>query len=395
MSRRDPHGAVVSWVDRPPAAGPLEGLRVAVKDVIAVRGVPRLCGAANLVDRSPQDADAWCVARLADAGAHIVATTSTPPFAYGVTTPGTTNPVAPHRTVGGSSGGSAAAVAAGLVDAALGTDTAGSVRIPAACCGVVGLKTTQGSIERTGVHPLAPTLDTVGVLARDVDTLRLVTAPLVAAPPPEPRAGPLRVGVLDEVTALPMAHDVRQAWSAASAALADAGASVASVTIPTFHDSHAARGRILAAEALRVLDPIVAGRRGAPAALRAALERARDLPTDDVLAARRTGAHLRDRLVGLFGTVDVLVLPVFACLVPSRDAVEVDVAGHTERVTSALTRLTGPWNLAGVPAGVVPIGPDSDGAPLAVQIVARWHAERTILDVLALFERAGDLSAQR
>jgi hypothetical protein len=117
------------------------------------------------------DADASCVQRLRAAGARIVGMTRTDAGGFGVSTPEVENPIAPGRTVGGSSGGSAAAVAAGLADAALGTDTGGSVRIPAACTGLIGLKPTRGRIATDGLWPLAPSLDHVGVIGRDLDTI--------------------------------------------------------------------------------------------------------------------------------------------------------------------------------------------------------------------------------
>src|SRR5688500_8905041 len=136
-------GAVVAQVNVAPTGdGPLRGLRAAVKDLIAIAGEPRECGARGIVDPAPQPSHATVVARLLAGGATVVARTATHQLAYGIVTPQTRNPVAPDRIAGGSSGGTAAALAAGLVDIGLGSDTGGSIRIPAACCGVVGLKTT-------------------------------------------------------------------------------------------------------------------------------------------------------------------------------------------------------------------------------------------------------------
>ena len=165
----DRFGAFVAIApDAAAGPGPLSALRVAVKDNIAVRGLPFTAGHPLFADRIAQE-DAWAVRRLREAGARIVGVTRTDAGGFGVTTPEVENPAAPGRTVGGSSGGSAAAVAAGLADVALGTDTGGSVRIPAACTGLIGFKPTRGRISNDGVWPLSPSFDHVGVIGRDLD----------------------------------------------------------------------------------------------------------------------------------------------------------------------------------------------------------------------------------
>jgi aspartyl-tRNA(Asn)/glutamyl-tRNA(Gln) amidotransferase subunit A len=383
----DPYHSVVTWIDRPVEPGPLNGLRVGVKDVIAVAGVPRLCGAPALVDPTPQQRDAEVVRRLAAAGAHLVATTSCHQLSFGVTTPGTLNPRAPGRTAGGSSGGAGAALAAGIVDGAVGTDTAGSVRIPAACCGVVGLKTTEGLVSRDGVDPLAPSFDTVGPMARDVATTARLLDAMTDAPvvPEVPR--PLRVGVIEQAQRSRVHPDARAVWDEVVGLLAGAGARIERVAIPMLDEAHPALGRIIAAEGY-------AGHGWAyherPDALvpdvRQRLAAGERLSHEKLLAARRTAALLRDRLTGVFAQVDVLVLPVLPCRIPLADADEVDVGGEMESVASALTRLVGPANLAGVPAGAVPCGLDADGAPVGMQVMGPWSGEAAVLGVMALIE---------
>ncbi len=171
---------------------PLLGVPLAVKDLIDVRGVPTTAGSRVLDGNvAPRDAPAW--ARLRRAGAVLLGKANTHEFAYGGTTDPTRNPWALDRIVGGSSGGPGAAVAAGLCAAALGTDTAGSVRIPASLCGVYGFKPTNGAISTAGVIPLAPTLDVVGPLARTVEDIELLFGALARASmptrpaPPRPR----------------------------------------------------------------------------------------------------------------------------------------------------------------------------------------------------------------
>lgn len=394
----DDFGAIVRWIDRPVTAGTLNGLRVGVKDLLAVAGVPRLCGAGGIIDDRPQDADAAAVARVADAGAAIVATTTTHQLGFGVTTPSTANPRAPGRIAGGSSGGAAAALAAGLIDGAVATDSAGSVRIPAACCGVVGFKPRDGHVPRDGLAALASSFDTVGPMARDIATVVALHRALTRSRPSgsaagarEKTAGPprtrLRVGVVTEVRDAAMDVSVRQTWDAVLDLLAGAGASVVEVSVPLWDQAHPAHGRILAAEALAehaqlldragdLLDPDV----------RAGLEAARRLPPERVLEARRTAAIFRDRLQGVFAAADVLVLPTLPCEVPAVGAERVTVDGEDERLVSALTRLTDPWNLAGVPAGSVPAGRDASGAPIGVQVVGPWQADVKVLATMGEVE---------
>ena len=383
----DPYGSVVTWIDRPVQQGPLNGLRVGVKDVIAVAGVPRLCGAAGLVDPRPQEHDAEAVARIAAAGGHLVATTAAHQFSFGVTTPSTINPRAPDRTAGGSSGGAAAALAAGIIDAAVGTDTAGSVRIPAACCGVVGLKTTEGVVSRQGVEPLAPSFDSVGPMARDSATARrLLEAMTGEAVAPEP-AQRLRVGYVTEAADAPVHPEVRDVWRRMLDELRGAGHRLTDVSIPLLHEAHPALGRIIAAEGFARHGHHLRER---PEALlpdvRQRLEAGQRMTQEKLLAARRTAALLRDRLTGVFRTVDVLVLPVLPCRVPAAATEVVDVGEATERVDSALTRLTGPWNLAGVCAGAVPCARDTGGAPIALQVVGAWRSEAMVLTAMELLE---------
>ena len=384
----DPYGAVVTWVDRAPGpGGPLAGLRVGVKDLIAVEGVPRLCGAPDVVDATPQLADAEAVRRLVDAGAQIVATLATHEFGWGVITPGTANPRARGRIAGGSSGGSAAALAAGIVDGALGTDTAGSIRIPAACCGVVGLKPTEGLVPRDGVQPLAPSLDTVGPMARDVATVAALHSALVRTPVKPMADGRIRIGVVTEVRDMPMHDEVRGAWETTLAALRSAGARLTEVEVPLFDAARPAFGRIIAAEEHQTHRGTIVRHRDrlTPEAQRAFSDEPPD--NEKVLAARRTAALLRDWMGGVFDAVDALVLPVMPCLVPEVGAGEVGVGRGTDRVGSALTRFNGPWNLAGVPAGALPVARDSGGAPIGMQVVGPWRNEACVLGVMQLIER--------
>jgi aspartyl-tRNA(Asn)/glutamyl-tRNA(Gln) amidotransferase subunit A len=383
----DRYRSVVTWIDRPVEPGPLQGLRVGVKDVIAVSGVPRLCGAPGLVDPAPQAQDADVVRRLAAAGANLVATTACHQLSFGVTTPGTVNPRAPEHIAGGSSGGAGAALAAGIIDGAVGTDTAGSVRIPAACCGVVGLKTTEGLVSREGVLPLAPSFDTVGPMARDTATVGRLLEAMTGTALQRPTSQRLRIGVLQEVVSSAIHPEVRAVWDRVMHDLRDAGHQILPASLPLLADAHPALGRIIAAEGLTRHGSALQDH---PEALlpdvRQRLEAGARVTQDKLLAARQTAALLRDRLSGVFTEVDVLVTPALPCRVPRVGEEHVAVGSGDEAVASALTRLVGPWNLAGNTAGVVPCDRDSDGAPIALQVVGPWRAESTVLAVMAIIE---------
>ena len=199
---QDAYNAVITWVEKPAdeRPGPLSGKTLLVKDLIDTEGLRTTYGSKIYADHVP-DRTAPAVQRLVDAGAVIVGKANLHEFAWGVTSQnpwyGTVkNPVHPGRTTGGSSGGNAAALAAGLCDLGLGTDTGCSIRLPSACCQTVGLKTRWGELPMEGVFPLCPTLDTVGPMARTVADVALMWSVLTEKLSPEPRLAGLTVGVL-------------------------------------------------------------------------------------------------------------------------------------------------------------------------------------------------------
>jgi len=197
----DRWNAVITEIDPGEALpGPLHGKRLLVKDLIDTAGIRTTYGSKIYADHVPKRT-APAVQRLVDAGAVVVGKANMHEFAWGVTSQnpwyGTVeNPRHPGKTTGGSSGGNAAALAAGLCDLGLGTDTGGSIRLPASCCGVVGLKSALGRIPTEGVYPLCPSFDTVGPMATTVEDVALMWAALTGAPVPEPRLDGLTVGLL-------------------------------------------------------------------------------------------------------------------------------------------------------------------------------------------------------
>jgi Asp-tRNA(Asn)/Glu-tRNA(Gln) amidotransferase A subunit family amidase len=240
LSPADPYNAVITWVDEPaePRQGPLAGKRLLVKDLIDTAGIRTTYGSRIYADHVPRRT-ASSVQRLVEAGAVVVGKANLHEFAWGVTSQnpwyGTVrNPAQPGRTTGGSSGGNAAALAAGLCDLGLGTDTGCSIRLPSACCGAVGLKPRWGSIHVDGVFPLCPTLDTVGPMASTVADVAAAWSVLTGRPVPEPRLAGLSVGVLTRPPSVGDGNrpDENLAVEAYVGRLAERGARCRPATIP-------------------------------------------------------------------------------------------------------------------------------------------------------------------
>ncbi len=357
------------------AAGP--GLRVAVKDLIDMAGMPTTAGSRVVAEAAvPAAADAACLAGLREAGSQIVGRTNLHELALGVTginpwfgTPA--NPLDASLAPGGSSSGSAVAVATEAATVAYGTDTGGSIRIPAACCGVCGLKTTWGRIPVAGVRPLAPSLDTVGPMAADVAGLILGMQLLepgfaVAAETGSPRVGRLRV------RAAPAVDDaVTEALRATSWEVTDldpgewltATRWTSTLLVAEAYQAnrdifHRAADRI-SPDVARRLD---AGRQVTPAALAAAAE-ARD--------------QWRARLAALFERVDLLVTPTLTILPPTLDRAD-------ELLES---RCTLPVNLAGVPALALPV-PARGPWPASIQLISASGTEERLLAAGTALEAA-------
>jgi amidase len=371
--------AMSTWIVR--ETGPGSGLRVAVKDLIDVAGLPTTAASRAVAERAePAAADAACLAGLRAAAArgeaHLAGKTNLHELAYGISginaafgTP--VNPLDPTRVPGGSSSGSAVAVGSGEADVAYGSDTGGSIRIPAACCGVAGLKTTWGRIPLTGVRPLAPSLDTVGPMARDVAGLIAGMALLepgftVSAASPR-TVGRLATGGDPAVEA------------AVDGALASAGWEIVPVTLPGLDSTLAAAMTVLDAEVwacnggLAVAAPDQIGRD----VLRR-LQAASEISPAAVAAARQEATRWRATLSSLWQQVQMLALPTLLGFPPTLENVR-DMARI--RGTAALV------NLAGVPALALPV---PTGGPLlaSVQLIGPAGSEEQLLAAGAVLEQA-------
>ena len=380
--------AVVTPVDENPGtSGPLAGWRIGVKDNVAVAGVRSTRASAFFADHVAAS-DAEVVTRLRGAGAGIVATLNMAEFALGVTSQnsvhgGVVNPWDPTRLPGGSSGGSGAAVAGGLVDAALGTDTGGSVRLPAAMCGVTGLRPSYGTVPEAGVFPCCPETDATGPLTRTARDAGLVTAVLTGRDPvaPVPRR-PDVVGIVER-SGVPVDAGVAARIGEATEVFADAGAGVREVTVPglgnvrddlyvvVYHDLAAFHAERLRDEPDRfqpdTLTRLRLGLDFTGADRAAALER---------LAAFRAGVD------ALLDDVEVQLTPTVPVDVP-RLGDDPDVVALTKRIGE----LTAPWAVHRGPTLQVPVGPHpGSGMPVGMQLTGPVGADDAVCGAGAWFQ---------
>jgi aspartyl-tRNA(Asn)/glutamyl-tRNA(Gln) amidotransferase subunit A len=366
------------------AGGPLHGQPVAVKDLVDMAGVVTAAGSPKLAaHRAAQDAE--IIRRLRAAGMVIVGKTRTHEFAYGVQTPGTVNPWDEARIAGGSSGGSAAAVAAGMVDYAIGTDTAGSIRIPAACCGVVGLKPTYGSVPATGVFPLSWSCDHVGPITAGVAEAGRLLEVLSGVPAPPPSSvtpATLRLGRLaGEELALvdPAVNDV---IDGCCARLEGEGARVDEVELP-LSAARSAVGTMVLPELASAHAPLLAetGEEGYSRHILNAIRRGQRMLATEYLGGRRYRDRFAALVEGLLAGRDALVLPTLPVVAPATDAREVELGdGSRASVRQALTALPGAFNCSGSPVVSIPVGL-VDGLPVGLSLVGRAGGDHELVRV--------------
>ena len=359
-----------AFVDHHPDAaggsGPLAGLRIAVKDNIAAAGLKWTAGLPLLADRIAAQ-DASCVAALRAAGAAIVGTTATDAAGFGMMTPGVTNPIAPDRSAGGSSGGSAAAVAAGLADIALGTDTAGSVRVPAACCGLYGLKPTAGAIPLDGITPLSATFDHVGIIAGDLERLAQTTHVLLPSPIAPPRL-PRRIGFSPERLAgchpaLRGAIERTLAWLRAN------GHAIIEIELPDPAPLAELHGTIVCDDARRYWQPHWPRDRHLFAdTARRSLAYSHTLAPEIIEEARARLPALRKAIDHAFAGVDAIIGPTIAVATPRLGARRARYRGAEVPVVYALLAETCPFNVSGHPALAAPLTWPHAGIPMSLQI---------------------------
>ncbi|HYY45956.1 MAG TPA: amidase [Candidatus Angelobacter sp.] len=376
----------------------LLGAPVAVKDLFQTRRVRTTAGSRILRNWVP-DADAAVIGRLRAAGAIIFGKTNLHEFAYGVTTANpwwgiARNPHDPGRSPGGSSGGSAIAVVTGMAAAALGSDTGGSIRIPAALCGCVGLKPTYGAIPLAGTIPLGWSLDHAGPLARTVDDAGLLFDVLSGTAQWRTMRGKgarvvrqMRVGVLRGGIVEPAEPAILRELARVARALRREGLAVRDIEIPEFDWTVVTQLVTLRAEATATHARWFRARpRDYGRDVRVRLQLGALVSGSDYLLAQRMRARIREALRQAFDRVDVLLLPTTPIAAPVIGTRTVRWSHRTEPVDGALVRLTAPFNLTGVPALSVPGRPGSDGLPIGVQVAGRWNDEARVLALGQLIE---------
>ncbi len=379
--------------------GPLHGVPVGIKDLVYTKGVRTTMASAFFEDHVPED-DAAIARRLREAGTVLLGKTNTHEFAYGPTGDRsffgpTRNPHDPARISGGSSGGSGAAVATGLCYGAIGSDTGGSIRIPAALCGVVGMKPTFGRVGKSGVFPLAWTLDHVGPMTRTVEDNALLLSALVGHDPQDPYsadrpaedfARDLERGLGGSAVGVPTAFYFEHVDREVEARVRESvevfrslGAVVREVDVPNVWETLHAQRLTLAAEAYAVheerlkSDPGRFDDQGLERLLQGG-----ELRAHRYANAQRRKLRSRREFEEVLGEVDVILspsVPIPATEIGQRQA---SINGHEEAVYSALTRLTGPTNMNGLPSLSVPCGTTASGLPVGLQLIGRPFDEATV-----------------
>lgn len=407
--------------------GPLHGIPVGIKELFDVAGAPVTYGSL-ILPGTPAPADAEVVRRLRDAGAVVVGMTRSHEFGWGITTQhaergSTGNPWDLDRVPGGSSGGSAAAVAAGMVPLALASDTGGSIRIPSAFCGVAGIKPTYGRIPKSGAVALAPSLDTPGYIAASVadllDALLATWGPdpgdpvsvIAGLPALRPEAASvvveqgaglsgLRVGYSPLLLALAAATDRLADYERALEYARTLGADVIEVDVPPAGDFRRAFAVIQMADAVTVhrdvLGTYPAQADGYGPDVRSRLEAAGQLDVSALLGAVADARRLHAGLLAGLAVADVLLTPVSTIAPPRRADPDTAVVG-SERIPlrEAIMGFTTPQNLTGLPTVTAPFGLSADGLPVGVQVTAARGAELLALRVAATIEVLPELPTTR
>ncbi len=387
--------------------GPLHGIPVALKDNFFTKGVRTTDGSKLFADHVP-DYDSAVAEKLHEAGAVVIGKTGLHELAYGVTSNNAhfgaiCNPHDPRCIPGGSSGGSGAAVESGMVFMAMGSDTGGSIRIPAAYCGTVGLKPTFGRVSRYGMFPLGYSLDHAGPLTRTcrdaVETLNAISGYDPRDPSSSTRSAEnvrleeplylkdLKVGYCEEFFFERLDPDVDKAVNQALRKIEERGATVIRVKLPDISAINTAARVILLAEASAWLEPYHLNRRSeiSPEVL-ALLDQGRLISGTAYVNAQRARRMLQREFARVWKHIDVLFTPTIPMGAPPIGASTVTLGGVDEDVRMATTRFVRPFNVLGVPALSVPCGITAKGLPIGVQIVGAPHAERRVLTAGAAVE---------
>lgn len=370
--------------------GPWHGIPVAYKDIIQTHGV-RTTGASRLFADWVPEHDAECVERLEAAGAISVGKTNLHELAYGATSQSThfgpvLNPRDPDRIPGGSSGGSAAAVAAGWLPMALGTDTGGSIRIPASYCGVVGYKPTYDLVSRKGVLPLSFSLDHIGPIGATVadcaDAIKVLGKSDLITPSPEGNLHGLRICVPKNFFFECIDPEVEAAVRGAAGALANAGCRVAEAAIPDLNEANLAARMIQLSEAAALYGKYEDSRLFG-ADVWALIEQGRRIAAHEYVNAQRLRTLFRTAFNHFWRQFDMVIAPTTPVAAPLRAEGSVTICGQGEDTRMASTRLTRAIPFLGEPAISLPCGVTRFGLPIGLQMIAAPFADSMLLQAAA------------
>ena len=385
--------------------GPLHGIPYALKDVFSTRGIRTTCGSKIFADHVP-DHDCAVYEKLTDAGAVLMGKTGLQEFAYGITCNNPhfgaiRNPHDPERIPGGSSGGSGVAVAAGMVFFAMGSDTGGSIRIPAAYCGCFGLKPTSGRVSRYGVMPLDFSLDHMGPLTRTSRDAALVLNAIAGfdrrddtssrkpagncLPPADASLAGKRIGLPENFYNERISAEVATAFEAAVRRAEAAGAQLISIRVPDPAEINVVSRVILLAEASALLEPYLHRRDDFGADVIALLDQGRFLPATDYVNAQRLRRVYQREWSSLWDRVDCIFTPTAPIVAPRIGETHVEIDGVAEDVRLASTRYMRAINVLGLPALSIPL--PVNGLPIGLQVIGKPFAEAQVLSMAAALQK--------
>jgi len=389
--------------------GAMHGIPVALKDIIHVAGAPTTCGS-NFFAAEPSGFDATVAARLKQVGAIIIGKTNLHEFALGVTTENphfgaTANPWDTSRVPGGSSGGSGAAVVAGFCAGALGTDTGGSIRIPAALCGNVGLKPTYGRVSVHGIVELAQSLDCVGPICRYVGDVAVMMNTLAGYDsndvhcenqPVRDYTERLGYPINGLKAGIPKQHcfegldpDVESAVAESIYTLEGLGLDIVELDLPSIPNAHEATLTILMAEASHFhQERLAAHREDYGLDVCEILEAGEELTAADYITAVRVREITRCEFAQAFTEVDLILTPTVPVPAPLQSTIALSPGSNSNQIRPRLTQNTRIFNLLGLPAISVPCGFTQDGLPVGLQVAGQWWSEEMLLQIAHAYEQA-------
>jgi aspartyl-tRNA(Asn)/glutamyl-tRNA(Gln) amidotransferase subunit A len=369
--------------------GPFHGVPIAHKDIIHTAGVPTT-GASRLYRDFIPTTDADVVVRLKEAGAISIGKTNLHELAYGATSQSSyfgpvLNPLDPTRIPGGSSGGSAAAVAAGFVPMATGSDTGGSIRIPASYCGTAGFKPTYDLVSRRGVMPLSYSLDHIGPLGTTVEDCALAMAAIGGLEPASAELKGLRVCLPANFFFERVDSEVASAVRQAAAVMERQGAILSEARIPDLHEANLAARIVQMSESASIYahlqDPTLVGE-----GFWALIQQGKGIAGHEYVSAQRIRTIFRRDFNRFWTGYDVIVAPATPVVAPRRNQDSVLIGTEEESTRMASTRLTRPVNFLGEPAISIPCGRNKDGMPIGLQLIAAPRRDAHLLSIAKLVE---------